>query len=44
MVREWTIYPGMTGPLEILLFNRMTMSETAGTTYGRIIIDIYPKI
>ena len=20
------------------------MSETAGTTYGRIIIDIYPKI
>lgn len=44
MNRETVLYPDETGPLEILLFNRYVMSETAGTTYGRIIIEIYPKI
>ena len=44
MIREITLYPDETGPLEILYFLRYELPETAGTTYGRMIIDIYPKI
>lgn len=44
MATETVLYPDETGPLEILLFNRYLMSETAGTTYGRIVIEIYPLI
>jgi len=44
MYPETRLYPSQTGPLEIMLFLRYILPETAGTTYGRIIIDIYPKI
>ena len=44
MSPETVLHPGEIGPLEILYFLRYLLSETAGTTYGRIVIDIYPKI
>lgn len=44
ITREFKLYPGETGPLELLYFLRFEISETAGTTYGRFLIEIYPKI
>ena len=40
MVPETVLHPGEIGPLEILYFLLYELSETAGTTYGRIVIDI----
>ena len=42
--REVKLYPGETGPLELLYFLNYELSETAGTTYGRFVIEIFPKI
>ena len=44
ITHETRLYPGETGPLELLYFLRNEISETAGTTYGRFVIEIYPKI
>ena len=44
MIPATVLHPDETGPLEILYFLLYKLSETAGTTYGRIVIDIYPKI
>lgn len=44
ITREEKLKHGATGPLELLYFLRHELSETAGTTYGRFVIEIYPKI
>ena len=44
ITREVKLYHGDTGPLELLYFLRYELPETAGTTYGRFVIEIYPKI